>query len=259
MKSHLYDAAAFVAETRFAGVLGIVHVEAAAVQDSPRVESEFVRASAKAERLPCVLVSRAALAEASTPQVLAALAEEADIVGVRDFGVVNYLDNPSRLHEFDAGLASLAREGLLLDLDCDYQHMGPARRMAERHPDLRIVLEHIGFPISRDDAYYTGWAAAVRELACAANVSCKLSGLGMTDLRWNVESLRRWVETCLDAFGPERCLFGSNWPVDRLASSYDALVAGVLELLEPCSRDERDAVLYANAERCYFTPRRAPS
>jgi hypothetical protein len=55
-------------------------------------------------------------------------------------------------------------------------------------------------------------------------VHCKISGLGMTDPRFTRESLRRWVQTCVEVFGPDRCVLGSNWPVDRLFSSYDVIV-----------------------------------
>jgi predicted TIM-barrel fold metal-dependent hydrolase len=253
IKAPLFDGYAFHAESRFTGVERIVHVEAAAGAAHPDVESAFVREAAAAAGLPCALVVSLDLSSPVAVQTLAALGQQADVRGVRDFGVVEYLDRADGAPEFHAALEAMGRADLLLDLDCDYQHMAKAREMAERHPELNVVLEHIGFPRARDDAYFSSWSSAIRHLAGAPNVSCKLSGLGMTDREWTVASLRRWVDTCLEAFLPPRCLYGSNWPVDRIASSYDAVVAAFGELIGGLSESERHAIWFANAERLYFS------
>ena len=68
-------------------------------------------------------------------------------------------------------------------------------------------------------------------VAEAPNVVCKISGLGMRDHDWTVASNRRWVLTCIDIFGPARCVFGTNWPVDKLFSSYEVLIDAYTELI----------------------------
>jgi predicted TIM-barrel fold metal-dependent hydrolase len=82
-------------------------------------------------------------------------------------------------------------------------------------------------------------------------VTAKVSGLGMFDHTWSVESIRPYVEEMLDAFGPGRCMFGSNFPVDRLYSSYPALVDAYRELVAGMSAGEQRAFFYENAVRVY--------
>lgn len=253
MKSALYDVAAFRAESRFAGVDKVVHVEADARAANPMVEPEWVRSMASEGELPVAIVAQMDLSASSGPGQLEQLAELSEVRGVRDFGVVRYLEDPAKAGYFEANLSVMEQTGLLLDLDCDWEHMGQAKALAISHPGLTIVLEHIGYPRSRDDAYFANWSPAVRDLATAGNVHCKLSGLGMTDRRWSVESLRRWVNTAVEAFGPGRCLFGSNWPLDRIASSYDALVSAFLELVAGYALGEQEAMCRTNAEKLYFS------
>jgi predicted TIM-barrel fold metal-dependent hydrolase len=253
IKSPLYDIAAFHAESRFAGVEKVVHVEAAARTANPTVEPDWVRSIAVNAELPVAIVVHLDLSAPSAAEEVKRLAERPDIRGVRDFGVVHYLEDPAQVPDFEANLKAMEDMGLLLDLDCAWEHMARAKVLAEAHPRLQIVLEHIGYPISRDDAYFADWSAAIRQLGAARNVYCKLSGLGMTDLRWTVESLRRWVISSVEAFGPSRCLFGSNWPVDRIASSYDALVAAFLELISGYGPDEQERICRTNAEQLYFS------
>jgi predicted TIM-barrel fold metal-dependent hydrolase len=153
---------------------------------------------------------------------------------------------------FEASLDVLAERGLVFDLDCEWQNMAAARALAERHPDLQVVLEHIGFPRSRDDEYFSNWAAAMRLLAGAPNVTCKISGVGMTDPRFTAESLRRWIDTPLEAFGADRCVLGSNWPVDRLYSSYDVIMDIYRDRVSALfGEEDQRKVLSGNAARIY--------
>ena len=88
-------------------------------------------------------------------------------------------------------------------------------------------------------------------MASAENTWCKISGLGMYDHQWTVESIRPWVMACLETFGIERCFFGSNWPVDRLFSSYDAVINAFAEIVADLSLSEQEALFFANATKVY--------
>lgn len=255
IKSPLFDAAAFRAETRFAGVDKAVHVEADARPASLMSEPDWVAAVTTEAGLQTAIVAHLDLGAPAAAEQVRSLASRPGIRGVRDFGLAGYLggtSDPAAAAAFGASLQAMAEAGLLLDLDCAWEDMAAARTMAQEHPQLTVVLEHIGYPRRRDDEYFASWSPAIRDLALADNVHCKLSGLGMTDRDWTVESLRRWVMTSLEAFGPSRCMFGSNWPVDRIASSYDALVTAFLELTGTCSASEQEGICSANAEKLYF-------
>lgn len=251
IKSPLYDARAFIAESRFANVTKVVHVEADARSSNPRAETDWLEAMARSQGLPHAIVAHVDLAASDAEARLAAERRCELVRGIRDFGTTPYLLDPASRPGFEKGLDALEASGLLFDLDCAWQEMPAAREFARRRPSLLIVLEHFGYPRRRDAEYFGQWKQGIKALAAAGNVSCKLSGLGMTNRDWTVDSLRPWVETCIESFGPQRCLYGSNWPVDRIASSYDACVDAFMELISPCTHEEQLAICSANARRLY--------
>ena len=91
----------------------------------------------------------------------------------------------------------------------------------------------------------------MRTLAGGSNVVCKISGLGMCDNAWTLDSIRPWVLSCIEAFGVERSFFGSNWPVDRLYSSYGDVVDAYATIIEDFTAQEQAALFHANAERIF--------
>ena len=251
IKSPLYDAYAFIAESRHSGVTKVVHVEADARSDNPRAETDWLEAMARSQGMPNAIVAHVDLAAPDVGERLASERTCALVRGVRDFGTTRYLQDSSSVPGFEHGVAALEESGLIFDLDCAWPEMPAGRDFAQRHPALTVVLEHIGYPRRRDPEYFAQWSQGIRILAQAENVSCKLSGLGMTDRSWTIDSLRPWVETCIEAFGPQRCLYGSNWPVDRIAGSYTAAAATFLELISDCTEAEQEAICSGNAARVY--------
>jgi L-fuconolactonase len=121
-------------------------------------------------------------------------------------------------------------------------------------PEGRFVLDHAAKPPIAAGAMEP-WADALAELARLPNVSCKLSGL-VTEARWDdwdAERIRPYADHVLASFGPDRVMFGSDWPVCELAASYAEVRGLADELLEGLSPSERDAVLWTTATRVYFT------
>jgi predicted TIM-barrel fold metal-dependent hydrolase len=95
------------------------------------------------------------------------------------------------------------------------------------------------------------WREGMRDAAGAPNVVCKISGLGMCDNAWTVDSIRPWVLECVEAFGTDRSFFGSNWPVDSLYSSYGDVVDAYEQIVADFSQDEQEALFSKNAERVF--------
>ncbi len=91
----------------------------------------------------------------------------------------------------------------------------------------------------------------MRGLERADNVVVKISGLGMYDHRWTIESLRPWVLACIEAIGTERIVFGSNWPVDRMFSSYPDLIDAYAAIISDFTESEQRAMFAGNAERIF--------
>jgi L-fuconolactonase len=156
-----------------------------------------------------------------------------------------------------AGLAAVAEAGLAYDLLVRERELPAARAVAERLPQLGFVLDHLAKPRIRE-GLVEPWATELRALARLPNVTCKVSGL-VTEADWDAwtpEQLVRYVATAVAAFGPERLLFGSDWPVCLLAADYAEVVMAAEQALEAAGLDaaERDLVFGANARRVYRLP-----
>jgi predicted TIM-barrel fold metal-dependent hydrolase len=251
MKSVKFDINHVFAESRFADVSGFVHVQAAIGSDDPVDETRWLTRMRETAPVPFTIVAHADLGSDDAMRQLDGHAESPYFVGIRDFASEPMLASVQINPVYEESLKVLTQRGIVFDLDCEWFNMGAALELARRHPELQIVLEHIGFPRSRDDEYYASWNSAIRELAGAENVTCKISGLAMTDPLFTKESLRRWVDSCVEAFGAERCVLGSNWPVDRLYSSYDVIMDLYREYISGLSDAEQAKILSENAARLY--------
>jgi L-fuconolactonase len=165
-----------------------------------------------------------------------------------------FVSDPSLLD----GVRLLGRHGLVMDL-CVRQHqLGEVAGLVDRCPDVEFVLDHLGKPrLTADD--FAAWSGLLTRLAAHPNVRCKLSGL-MSEAapgQRTAAGLRPWLEHALAAFGPERCMFGSDWPVLTSAAGYDQWCEIVLDTIAELSEAERRRVLSATAHETYDPVNRA--
>ena len=150
------------------------------------------------------------------------------------------------------GLRAVAAAGLAYDLLLFPEHLGAATRVAAAHPDLRLVLDHGAKPPIAAGGWEP-WSSDLAALARHENVACQLSGL-VTEARWDdwrACRIERYATRLLEAFGPGRLLFGSDWPVCTLAASYAEVLELARSAIAALSADERAAVLGATARRVY--------
>jgi len=237
----------FLASTRFTEVAKVIHVQAALGSPDPVEETAWLDAMADRTGAPAAIVAEAWLARPGVEAQLERHAQFPRLRGIRDFGEGEYLEDPN----WQRGYALLERFGLVCCLDSEADRFAKARALAERHPGVTMCLDHCGVPLERTDAYFQHWRTALRNLAQAPNVVVKISGLGMRDKEWSVTSIRPWVLECIDAFGPERVVFASNWPVDSLFSDYGDIVRAYRTILSEFTVDEQAAMLSGNATRIF--------
>jgi predicted TIM-barrel fold metal-dependent hydrolase len=247
IKSQRYWADDFLGETRFGSVAAVVHVQAATEIADPVEETRWLQAFADRLGLPQGIVAYCDLTAAGADSQLARHAEFANLRGIRDLRYDDYLTNP----DWQAGYALLERHGLVCCDDPLVEAMADAAELARRFPEIVYCVDHAGFPRRRDSDYFREWRTGMRKLAAVDNTVVKISGLGMCDHRWTLESLRPWVSECIEAWGTSRAFFGTNWPVDRLYSSYGDLVAAYRELVADYSHEEQRALLAGNANRVF--------
>lgn len=254
MKSLSYEAHALWAEARFANIESFVHVQAALGTEDPVEETKWLHEMRATSPVPFTIVAHTDLGTDDARRQLDGHSESPYFVGVRDFASEPYIASGETHELFEESLVEMTKRNLVFDLDCSWQNMAGARVLAERHPDLQIVLEHVGFPRRRDKEYFESWSGGIRELSKAPNVVVKISGIGMTDQRGEYSDFEPWMTTCLEAFGAERAVVGSNWPLDRIVSSYDAIMGMYRRVAEPLSDAEQQKFFFENARRIYNLP-----
>ena len=231
-------------------VIKSVHVEAAYAGPDPVEETAWLHEVAREFGKPNALVVFCDIeqddGEAQLDRHLAA----SDLVrGVR---IRAHPDDPNTA-AFKRGYAALGARGLSYELNASPGKLLSGRDVAAANPDVQVILGHAGFPVQRDDDYFRQWRSEMTELGKVENVACKISGFGMADNRWTIDSIRPWVLHCIEAFGPERAMFGTNWPVDILYATYLEQVDAYRTIIAEAgfSRDEQEGMLYRNAERFY--------
>lgn len=240
----------FEADSRSVNLIKSVHIETQDPTD-PVVETAWLQSvsDGHSKHLPNAIIGAANLCLPGLERVLTMHEQYPNFRGIRAL----IFRDPKFAYsdEFQRGLELLSRHNLLFDADCDWQHMPMFSTLAQRFPDLQFVLNHCGFPKHRTSLYFSSWRAAIKEFAKNENVVCKISGLGMTDPDWTLDSIRPWVETCLEFMGIDRCVFATNWPVDSLFSSYEEVVRSYHHIVQDFSADEREKLFRRNAERTY--------
>lgn len=237
----------FIDLTRPFNVAKAVHVQAAIGSPDPVTETAWLQEAADRTGFPHGIIAAADLSSADAEATLQRHCRYANMRGVRDFEAAGRLDDPATLR----GFALLEEMGLIASMNVTWEHMARVRSIAERHPELQLVIDHTGSPRGRTREYVADWRRGMATAAGAGNVWCKLSGLGMTDHEWSTDSIRPFIEYCIETFGVERCFFGTNWPVDSLFSSYETVVAAYAEITAGLSEGERTALHAGNAERLY--------
>lgn len=171
--------------------------------------------------------------------------------------------------QFNRGFSCLRRFGLAFDAWLYHPQIDDVRRLAMRHSEVPIVIDHIGGPIRAGapnaiSQSLREWRQLVRELAGCDNVRLKIGGFGMRIAGGNWEqkapapsseelaaAWQPWVETCIETFGPTRCMFESNFPVDKGSFSYTAVWNAFKRLSRQYSPEERAALFHGTAAATY--------
>ena len=240
----------FFKEFYGANVIKSVHIEAAYAGPDPVEETVWLEHVANEHGMPNGIVAFCDIeqdgAEAELDRHLAASNR------VRGIRIRAHPDDPDTA-AFKRGYKALGDRNLSYELNASPGKLLSGRDVAQANPHVQVILGHAGFPIQRDDAYFEQWKSEISALAQAENVAAKVSGFGMADNRWTIDSIRPWTLHMIDAFGPDRIMFGTNWPVDILYATYLEQTDAYRRILADAgfSRGDQEKMLYQNAERYY--------
>ncbi len=226
------------------------------VQAAPTAaETAFLLETARRAAVVAGVVGWVDLLAADATERIGRLADDELLVGLRpmvqDIADDEFLLDPS----LAPALRAMAERGLVFDALVLPRHLPRLLVLADRHPDLSIVIDHAAKPFIRD-GLLDPWRADMAALAARANVTCKLSGL-VTEAAagWSPRDLAPYVAHILSVFGPERLIWGSDWPVVNLAGGYDAWRAASATLLSSLDDSARKAIFGGNAARIYLAAR----
>jgi predicted TIM-barrel fold metal-dependent hydrolase len=247
LKSQHYWIQDFIAEIRFSNVPKAVHVQAALGTSDPVNETKWLQAFADKFSYPQAIVAECHLNQPDAQSVLERHLEYANVRGIRDFGPGDYLMDPA----WRAGFKMLKKFNLVSCIDTRPERAAKLVDLANAHPDVSICVDHCALPEKRDADYFQMWRKAIGDMANAPNITMKISGLGMCDNRWTLDSLRPWILSCIEIFGTSRVVFGGNWPVDRMYSSYPDIVNAYRTIVGDFTAAEQLAMLSGNAERLF--------
>ncbi len=254
-----YPIEEYVRDAQPVGVVKSVYVQTNWPPGGELAEAAWVQSVSDRHGFPHAFVGYADLASESVEATLDALMVHCGLRGVRQ--QLHWHGNPA--YRFAAradlmndavwrrGLRAVADRGLLFELQVFASQMADAARLARDFPELPFVLLHAGMPEDTSGAGRALWRAGMTELAACPNVSVKLSGLGTFVHRCDDGHWTPVIQETLALFGADRCLFGSNFPVEKLWTRYPSIVDVVSAALSGLGAGERDAVFYANAARIY--------
>lgn len=230
-----------------AGINGAVTVQARQTFE----ETEWLLDLAENESRIAGVVGWAPIASPEFPAVLERLSRRKFLKGLRH--IIQDEPNDSFIlgPAFNRGIRALRETALVYDILIYARHLPQTITFVDMHPDQVFVLDHCAKPPIRDGKLEP-WATQMRDLARRPNVCCKVSGLVTeAEQHWTPASLAPWWHVVLEAFGPERLLFGSDWPVALLASNYQQWVDTVTQWTAELSIDEQAAIWGGNAQRIY--------
>ena len=254
-----YSVGELIDDIKSSNVVKSVYIQINVAPGDEVEEVEWVQSVADANGFPHGIVGYADLA---APDLAATLDRQlacANLRGIRqqlhwhEKSLYRFAPRPDLMNDpaWRAGLRELEKRSLLFELQVFAGQMTDAAKLAEDFPRITFVLLHAGMLEDRSADGWAAWRKGMRALAARPNVVVKLSGLGTFEHRCSTELWWPVIRETVDFFGPERCLYGSNYPIEKLWTSYENIVAVMKECLSGLPRAAQRAIFFDNAERVY--------
>lgn len=149
------------------------------------------------------------------------------------------------------GYALLDKYALHFELQAPWWHVDELIDLVSAFPGIPVVINHAFLPADRSPEGLAGWRAALRRAASAPQVSIKISGLGIEGRPWSLDDNRGVIRNAIEAFGPDRCMFASNFPVDGLVGTFDTIYSGFKTATADLPAGDRRKLFAGNASRVY--------
>ncbi len=253
-----YDVSDFRKDFGALDVIKSVHVQAEHDAAFPVAETRWLQAQANRHGFPHAIVAYADFSKPELADTLAQHAEYANLRGIRQ--ILSHHPDPAyshaeheflKDHDWCKRIALLGRHDLSFDLQIYPHQVADALPVIDANPDIMFIINHALEPWNGSDDVRLIWQQGVYALAKRANTAIKVSGFAMFLRPFSEATIRPYVLDQIDAFGTERCMFASNFPVDKLHCTYDEIFTAFDAITKDFSDAERAALFAENAATLY--------
>lgn len=254
-----YPIAEYLADIKTSNVVRSVYVQTNWAKNRAVDEAAWVQSVADAEGWPHAIVGYADLLDKNAPDTVAKLAKIPRVCGIRmqlhwhENPLYRFAPIPDVMNDqhFRRNFAFLAAQDFTFDLQVFTSQMADAANLAKEFPGVTFVLQHAGMLENASHEGRAAWREGMQRLADQSNIVSKFSGLGTFIQRNDATHIADVIHETVSIFGAGRCLFGSNFPIEKLWTSYVELVAAHRAALASYDTKSQRAMLHDNAVRVY--------
>ena len=249
----------YLGDVEDCGIAQSVYVQANWAPAQAVGEVAWVQAEADRTGYPHAIVGYADLRDPEVESVLKAQAQYPLLRGIRmqlhwhENELYRFAEGPAVMNDpaLRRNVGLLAKHGLVFELQIFTAQMEDGAAFAEAFPDVPMILTHCGMPEDLTPEGWSAWREGMERLAAVPSVSVKLSGLGTFIHTVDRAHIGRTVGETVALFGPGRCLWGSNFPIEKLWTDYANLIGAYREALAPLSPAAQEAIFAGTARRLY--------
>ena len=258
-KSYLLED--YIKDAQNQNLIKSVHVQAEHDDDKPVNETAWLQSLADnhSSKLPNAIVAFADFSKDNIVEILDGHQEYKNTRGIRQILSFNK-EEPKYSHASEdfmknttwvENFKNIRNRNLSFDIQIYKHQMQDAADLANKYDDVLFILNHTGEPCYQTIEYIQSWEENMKKLAKCENVAAKISGLGMFDPQWTIDSTRIFVEKTIQIFGIDRCMFASNFPVDKIFNTFDNYWESFKEITKNYSENDKKLLFSSNAEKFY--------
>ena len=258
-KSYLLED--YLEDSKNQNIIKSVHVQAEHDDDKPVNETAWLQnlTDTHSSNLPSAIVAYADFSKNNISEVLDAHQEYKNTRGIRQILSYNK-EEPKYSHAPEdfmknsiwiENFKNIRNRNLSFDIQIYKHQMQDAVDLATKYDDILFILNHTGEPCYQTEEYIHSWEENMKKLASCENIVAKISGLGMFDPQWTIDSTRIFVEKTIQIFGIDRCMFASNFPVDKIFNTFDKYWNSFKEITKDYSENDKKLLFSSNAEKYY--------
>ena len=251
----------YIEDSKNQNIIKSVHVQAEHDDDKPVNETAWLQniADTHSSRLPNAIVAFADFSKSNVSEILDMHQEYKNTRGIRQILSYNQ-EEPKYSHApedfmknsiWAENFKSIRNRNLSFDIQIYKHQMQDAVELATKYDDVLFILNHTGEPCYQSKEYILSWEKNMKKLASCENVVAKISGLGMFNPQWTIDSTRVFIEKTIQIFSIQRCMFASNFPVDKIFNTFEKYWNSFKAITKDYSENDKKLLFSSNAEKYY--------